>query len=384
MKERNNCNETNGGRWVGTWAASPYLVTPDNMPPSPGLSNNTLRQVIRVSVGGEQFRLKLSNEYGDAPLTINSIHLAVSDGQSDIKPKTDKVITFSSREAITIPAGQTVISDTITYTIESLSCMAITIHFGEVPDSLTGHPGSRTNSYLEVGNAVTAKEMPLAALVERWYVIAGIDVLTSDSSYCSIVALGDSITDGRGTTTDHNNRWTDILANRLQEGSDTNKIGVLNQGIGGNAVLTGGLGPAARLRFDRDVLGQCGVRYLILLEGVNDIGSDHFDEETVTELIAAYKEFIKKAHDNKILAYGATILPFDGSQYGSDFKEQMRRKINDWIRTSGEFDAVIDFAEAVKNNENPSWLHPDYDSGDHLHLSPEGYKKMGDCIDLNL
>ena len=374
-KEANN--------WVGTWAASPYLVTPDNMPPDPGLANNTLRQVIRVSISRDQLRLKFSNEYGEAPLTMNSVHLAVSDGGSAIKADTDKAITFGGEEAVTIPAGETVTSDTIAYHIDGLASMTITISFGDMPSRLTGHPGSRTTSFIDVGNTVTAQTMPSAVTTERWYVISGIDVLTDDT-YRSVVILGDSITDGRGTTTDKNNRWTDILANRLQEFPATTHIGVLNQGIGGNSLMFGGLGPTAVSRFDRDVLGQSGVRYLIIMEGVNDIGGASSSEKTVTDLINQLKELIKKAHEHNILVYGATLTPFGGSSYDINQNEQLRKKYNDWIRTSGEFDGVIDFDTAVAWKDNTKILLPMYDSGDHLHLKPFGYKVMGDIIDLDL
>jgi lysophospholipase L1-like esterase len=328
MNDMNTNRASEANKWVGTWAASPYFVTPDNMPPSPGLADNTLRQVIRVSIKGDKIRLKFSNQYGEAPLIMKSVHLAYSEGGHSVNTAT-------------------------------------------------------TNSYLLEGNAATEESMSESIPVERWYVITGIDVLT-DASYCSVVALGDSITDGRGTTTDKNNRWTDILANRLQANSTTAKIGVLNMGIGGNALVAGGLGPAAALRFDRDVLGHSGVRYLIVLEGVNDLGSHFASEETVDKMINTYREFIKKAHENNILVYGGTVTPFGTSFYDNGCHMELRQKVNDWIRTSGEFDAVIDFDEAVTNKEQPGTLVALYDSGDHLHLSPEGYQRMGKSISLEL
>jgi lysophospholipase L1-like esterase len=372
--------------WVGTWAASPYLVTPDNMPPSPGLSNNTLRQVVRVSIAGEKIRLKFSNEYGKTPLTMNSVHLAeaVESGKSSIKPNTDKVLKFQGNESVTIPAGATVVSDTLDYSLKQLTELAITIHFGSMPTELTGHPGSRTTSYIQAGNAVDVLTMSSAIPVERWYVSTGIDVVVADNSYKAVVALGDSITDGRGVTTNANNRWTDVLASRLQGNSDTSKVAVLNQGIGGNG-LFGGLGPAAIKRFDRDALGQNGSRYLIIFEGINDIGGARdSDAELSTRMIDAYKNLISKAHEKNMLVYGGTITPCGGNSYYSDFHEQTRNKVNEWIRTSGEFDAVIDFDVAIRDTNDPTKLLNTYDSGDHLHPNPEGYKKMGEAIDLKL
>jgi lysophospholipase L1-like esterase len=369
-------------KWVGTWATAQQLTETSNMPPSPGLSNNTLRQIFHVSIGGNQLRMKFSNEYGNAPLAMNSVHLAVSAGEGSIQASTDKVLTFGGKESVTIPAGKTVTSDTLDFSLSKLTNVAVTIYFGSVPSALTGHPGSRTTSYIEPGNNVISESIPSAVTTEHWYIISGMDVLTEEACK-ALVALGDSITDGRGSTTDGNDRWTDDLINRLQANAAASKIAVLNQGIGGNALLSGGLGPTAVSRFDRDVLGQSGVRYLIVLEGVNDIGSG-FSSSVATNLINAYKDFISKAHAKNILVYGGTITPFGGSQYDSAVHEQARQTVNNWIRTSGQFDAVIDFDAAVRNPNDLARLVSTYDSGDHLHLSPAGYKKMADAIDLGL
>lgn len=368
--------------WVGTWSTSPQLVEDSNMPPDPGLSNNTFRQVVRVSIGGNQLRLKFSNEYGTSPVTINSVHLAVSAGESSIKPGTDRVLTFCEKESVTIPAGDIITSDTLDYSLLKLTEMSITIYFGSMSSTLTGHPGSRTTSYIMPGNEVNSLNMPSAITTEHWYIITGIDVI-ADASYKAIVALGDSITDGRGSTTNMQNRWTDNLANRLQENTATSGVAVLNQGVGGNAVLSGGLGPHALARFDRDVLSQSGVRYLIILEGVNDIGESN-TSKVASDLINAYKEFISKAHANNILVYGATILPFGGSQYDSAVHEKSRQTVNKWIRTSGQFDAVIDFDAAVRNVEDQTKLQSIYDSDDHLHPNAKAYKNMANIIDLDL
>lgn len=363
--------------WVGTWGTSPQLTEQNNMPPSPGLSNNTLRQVVRVTIGGNQVRLKFSNQYGNSAVVMNSVHLAASAGGSSIQGGTDKVIKFDGKESVTIAAGKTVISDTLDFNLTKLTNMAITIYFGSVPSALTGHPGSRTTSYIQAGNAVTSSSMPSAVKTDHWYIITGIDVFTEDK-YDSVAILGDSITDGRGSTTNENNRWTDVFASRLLENPATSNVSVLNMGIGGNTILSGGLGPTALTRFDRDILEQSGVKYAIIFEGVNDIGSG----ATSANIINAYKQFITKAHENNIRIYGATITPIGGSQYASG--ERVRTEVNDWIRTSGEFDAVIDFDAAVRNPNNQTMLLGIYDSGDHLHLSPAGYKKMAEVIDLNL
>lgn len=379
--------QQNGSRekaWVGTWAAAQQLVEEHNMPPEPGLANNTLRQVIRVSLGGEKIRLKFSNEYGNSPLHIKAAQLAVARGGSAIDTSSLKEISFGGDKSVSIAPGEVVVSDTLDYELPGLTTMAITLYFGEVPADLTGHPGSRTTSYIMPGKALAAREMSTAICTDHWYIISGLDILSEDPEVAAVVALGDSITDGRGSTTNGNDRWTDVLADRLQADSATVKIGVLNQGIGGNRVLRGGLGPTALSRFERDVLDQSGVRYLIVFEGVNDIGEEGHEVETAEELIQAYRLFIEKAHEQGILVYGATILPFGGSQYDNKENEETRLKVNHWIRNSGAFDAVLDFAAAVEDPEEPGKLYNLYDCGDHLHLSPAGYKKLAETIDLAL
>ncbi|HOP99842.1 MAG TPA: SGNH/GDSL hydrolase family protein [Acetivibrio clariflavus] len=369
-------------KWVGTWATALQQVEESNMPPEPGLSNNTLRQVVRVSLGGNRIRVKFSNEYGNSELALNLVQIAVSSGKGKVKSGTEKLLTFEGKKSVTIPAGGTVTSDTVDYCLPKLTDIAITIYFGNAPTVLTGHPGSRTTSYILPGNGIDSLNMSTAVATEHWYIIAGIDVITC-ASCNAVVALGDSITDGRGSTTDMQNRWTDNLAKRLQANTATAGIGVLNMGIGGNTVLQGGLGPSAVERFERDVLSQSGVRYLIIFEGVNDIGINN-NLKVTTDLINTYKSFIDKAHANNILVYGATILPFGGSQYDSAINEQARQTVNDWIRTSGEFDAVIDFDAALRDTKDFTRLKEIYDSGDHLHPNAEAYKKMAEIVDLDL
>jgi lysophospholipase L1-like esterase len=371
-------------QWVGTWGAAPQLTESSDMPTN-SLSNNTLRQIVRVSIGGNQVRLKFSNEYGTTALTMNSVHLAVSTNGSSIDSTTDKVVTFGGNESVTVAAGGTVISDTLDYSLAAMTKMAITIYFGSAPNALTGHPGSRTTSYLQTGNAVTASSLTPIESPAHWYLITGIDVYTEESCK-AIVTLGDSVTDGRGSTTDGNNRWTDCLATRLQANFATSQIAMLNQGIGGNAVLSNGLGPTALIRFDRDVLRQSGARYLIILEGINDIGGATTDISS--SLINAYKTFITKAHAQNLLVYGGTILPCGNNSYYSALHEKIRRKVNTWIRDTsadnGGFDTVIDFDVALCDSTNTKDLASVYDSGDGLHPSVVGYQQMANIIDLSL
>jgi lysophospholipase L1-like esterase len=365
--------------WIGTWVSAQQLAESRNNPPSPYLANNTLRQVVRATLGGSRIRVQFSNKYSDCAVTINSAHIAVSTGGSSINTTTDTSLTFGGESSVTIPAGDEIYSDTIDFKVAPLSNLAVSIYFGEASSTnVTGHPGSRTTSYIKTGNAVSTNFTPDGTKA-NWWILSGID-LWLDDSYACVVTLGDSITDGRGSTTNQNNRWPDNLARRLQENPDTAKIGVLNQGVGGNTVVSGGLGVTALKRFDHDVLEQNGVRWVIILEGVNDIGNSR-NPEIAEQVIAAYEEFIEKAHAKNIKVYGVPILPFMGSQYRN---ETARQTINDWIRTSGKFDAVIDLDAAVRDPENPSRLLREYDSGDHLHLSVAGLQKMAEAIDLDL
>jgi len=373
-----------GDHWVGTWGTSPQLTEPRNLPPPPGLTSNTLRQIVQVSIGGEKLRVRFSNVFGTNPVTMSSVHLALAAGGSAIKTNTDRALTFQGKPSVTIQAGESVVSDPVDFVLTPLTDLAVAIEFGDTSAAVTGHPGSRTTSYLKSGDWVSASELSEAAKTEHWYILTGIDVVAKDAS-AAVVALGDSITDGRGSGTDKNDRWPDNLARRLQADKGLADIAVLNQGIGGNCVLHGGLGPTALSRFDRDVLSQSGVRWLIVLEGVNDIGGSRGTNSPVAdELIAAYGKMIVQAHARNIRVYGATITPFGGSFYDRPGHETTRTTVNDWIRTSGKFDAVIDFDASVRDPQNPSHLSPAADSGDHLHPNEAGYKIMAEAINLDL
>ena len=368
--------------WICTWLSGQQLTEPRNNPPAPYLTDNTLRQVVHVTLGGSKLRVQFSNAYGSSPVTIQAAHLAVSKGDSAIDTATDKALAFDGAPSVTIPPGKEIYSDTIDFDVKPLSNLAVSIYFGETSPDVTGHPGSRTYSYIQTGNTVTTPDMESATKIDHWYNLSRID-LWLDDSYACVVTLGDSITDGRGSTTNQNNRWPDDLARRLLANPDTAKVGVLNQGVGGNNVVSGGLGVPASQRFEHDVLDPNGVRWVIILEGINDIGSSR-NLRVADDLIAAFEQFIEEAHARNIKVYGVPILPFGRSFYDRGERETARQTVNNWIRTSGKFDAVIDMDAAVRDPENPSQLLREYDSGDHLHLSPAGYQKMADCIDLNL
>ncbi len=366
--------------WISTWVSAQQLTERQNTPQRASLTNNTLRQVVHVTLGGNKLRIQFSNAYGNSPVTIQAAHLAVSMGGSAIDTATDKALMFDGKPSVTIPAGKEIYSDAMDFKVEPLSNLAITIYFGETSRNITGHPGSRTTSYIQEGNAVTAEELNPVDRMEHWYNISKID-LWLDDSYSCVVTLGDSITDGRGSTDNKNNRWPDFLARRLLANPDTAKVGMLNQGVGGNNVVSGGLGVAASRRFEHDVLDPNGVKWVLILEGVNDIGNNFYNQNIASQVIATFEQLIEKAHAKGVKVYCSPILPFMGSQYRN---EAARETINNWIRTSGKFDAVVDMDAAVRNPADPNRLLPEYDSGDHLHLSPAGYQKMADSIDLNL
>ena len=369
--------------WVGTWATGPQLTETGNNPPSPGLTNNTLRQVVFSSISGSQLRLRLSNEFGDGPVTINAVHIALSTTGSSITMSTDKAITFGGAAGVTIAQNQAVSSDPFDFALPALTKVAITIAFGSTPAGITGHPGSRTTSYLVAGNMVGAATFSGAATAEHWYYIVGLDVM-APAGTAAVVTLGDSITDGRGSTTDTNNRWPDDFSRRLQANAPTmNKVAVLNQGIGGNAVLSGGLGPTAQARFMRDVLQMRGVKWLIVFEGVNDLGVSSNGATTAQGLITAYGSFVDMAHAIGIKAYGATITPLGTSYYNAD-RDAGRNTVNTWIRTSNKFDAVIDLDMAVRNPADTSKLLSTYDSGDGLHRVSRATRRSPDTVDLAL
>ena len=381
----------NGTNWVGTWACSPQLVEPQNMPPAPGLANNTLRQVIHLTLGGHELRLRFSNEFSRTPLGIASVHIALSADSvaGTIRPETDTAVTFGGKPGVKIPGSALMFSDPIKFSTAPLSDLIVTIQFDEVPEGITGHPGSRQTSFIAAGNQVSAAALTTPVTTEHWYILTGADTDGAEDS-AAIVTLGDSITDGRGSITNQDTRWADNLARALAADKKLSHLSVLNHGIGGNRITRDGLGPNALARYDRDVIAQTGRRWVIIFEGVNDIGStkaatDKGVPSTMADdIILAYQQFILRAHNHGIKVYGATITPFGQSFYYNASTESDRQKVNDWIRNSHQFDAVIDFDKAVRDPANPSQLTADTDSGDHLHLNSEGYRRMAAAIDLNL
>jgi lysophospholipase L1-like esterase len=382
-------------RWIGSWAAAQQLVELGNALDSEDLRDLTLRQVVHLSLGGNEIRLRLSNRFGVNPLHLTAVHVArpLASSSGKIVAGSDKPVTFSGSPDVIIPAHADYLSDAVSFPVQTLSDVAITLYIDAAPAEQTGHPGSRATSYLAHGDLVSSLNLPGAKTVEHWYFIAGIDVPAPPKA-TSVVVLGDSITDGHGATTDGNDRWTDVLAQRLHAQPSPNNLAVLNEGIGGNHLLTDGLGPNALSRFDHDVLAQAGVRYAIILEGINDIGmlaragevrpSEH--NALVRRIIGAYEQMIALARTHDIKVIGGTVMPFGGSTYyhPAPASEADRQAVNQWIRTSGHFDAVIDFDKITRDPEHPDRLLPAFDSGDHLHPSPAGYAAMAQAVPLAL
>lgn len=381
--------------WIATWGAAQQIPEPSNALPPDDLRDATVRQIFHLSVGGAILRVHISNAFGTEALRFSAVHIAqpLAADSSSIDPTTDRALTFSGAPDVTVPPGAEFISDPIAYTVAPLSNLAVTFYLKDSPARETSHPGSRATSYFAHGNLVSAATLPNANEVDHWFQVSEIDVEAVPAA-ASVVALGDSITDGHGSTTNGNNRWTDVLAQRLQQSPETRNIGVVNEGIGGNHLLTDGLGPSVLARFDRDVLAPSGVRWVIVFEGVNDLGgltrlgevppSQH--TALVHRIIAAYQQIIARAHAHSIRAIGATITPYVGSDYyhPDTLNEADREAVNAWIRAAGHFDAVIDFDAVLRDPQHPDHLLPAYDSGDHLHPSPAGYRAMGNAIPLSL
>jgi lysophospholipase L1-like esterase len=378
--------------WVTSWGTANMHPDESNLLPDSEWRDASLRQIVRVSLPGGRMRVRLSNVYGSAPLVIDAatIARAVRPGVSDVEASSLRKLTFDGRESVAIPANGEFYSDVVTLDHASQADFAISMHLRDTPARQTGHPGSRTTSFITSGNRVAETAWPDSRKFVRWYNIADIEV-EAPLGVGAVVAIGDSITDGHGSTTDHNDRWTDALVMRLaREGGPA--MAVVNAGIGGNRLLREGLGPNVISRFDRDVLSRSGVTHAIVLIGVNDLGIQHRNGEDtpaaraklVTDLETGYRQLVERAHAHGICVIGGTILPYVGSDYykPNDLNDADRRELNDWIRTSTTFDAVADFDAATRDPAEPRRMRKEDDIGDGLHPSPAGFRAMAEAVPL--
>ena len=384
--------------WIATWAASPSPQLTDMAQITKAklaFSDQTLREIVHISLGGASIRVRLSNAYGKEAAEIGGAHIALRKQGAAIVPGSDHVLTFSGQAAVTIPPNALVLSDPIAWNVASASDLAISIF---LPKSTLGagiHYAAQQTNYIADGDDTAAADLPNPSTITSWAFLTGVDVAAAQTA-STIVAFGDSITDGARSTDDTNHRWPNFLASRLLARTGST-VAVVDQGIGGNRILHDpnsniAFGVNALARFDRDVLAQPGVKYVIVLEGINDLGHagpNLFPSEQVSadDIIGGLKQLIERAHEKGLTIYGATLTPFTGVPFGGYFsneKEVKRKAVNTWIRTSHAFDAVIDFEKAVQDPSQPDHIAAAYDSGDHLHPKDEGYKAMADSIDLSL
>jgi lysophospholipase L1-like esterase len=384
--------------WVGSWATSPAMPWPvmEGFPDTTiALDDQTLRQIVRLTLGGDQIRVRLSNTYGDAPFNIGDAQVALRDSESTTNAASTFPVTFAGNTSVSIPPGAMVLSDPIPLPVEPLQELAVSLYFPAPLEAATVHGFALQTNYIsEPGDHAAASEFPVAGTTESTAFLTGIDVAATPES-SAIVTLGDSITEGFGSTIGAYGTWPDALANRLVVAGLPRAV--LNEGIGGNRLLSNppadfglAMGESALTRFDRDVLGQAGVEYLIVYEGINDIGMatgmGMFEPSQVpssAELISALNQVIERAHERGIIVIGGTITPYEGAAYFSAEGEAIRQEVNAWIRTSGAFDHVVDFEAAVQDPSQPTRILAEYDPGDALHINDAGYAAMAEAINLD-
>jgi lysophospholipase L1-like esterase len=384
--------------WVPTWGTSPAPQLADETEMrKAGLvfETQTVREIVHVSIGGSEVRVRLSNAYSKDAAQIGAAHIALRAKDSSIAPGSDRALTFSGRAFISIPANADVLSDAVKLDVPAASDLAVSLFFPKAATGAGVHYSALQTSYVGPGDLTGAASVPSPVALHSWVFLAGVDVRVRDSA-SAVVALGDSITDGARSAGDANHRWPDLLAERLRARRGAAEIGVVNAGIGGNRILHDGtnvrFGVNALARFDRDVLALPGVKYVIVLEGINDIGhagqsAPMSEDVSADDIIAGMKQLIERAHERGLKIFGATLTPFDGTTiqgYFSPTKEVKRKAVNEWIRNGKAFDGVIDFEKAIRDPEHPDRMLAADDGGDHLHPGDAGYKAMAEAIDLNL
>jgi lysophospholipase L1-like esterase len=380
-------------QWVATWTASQQAQEPPFVVADPAqFSNQTLRQIVHVSLGGNTVRLRLSNEFGRTPLRVGEVRIAQQLAGPSILPDSDRAVTFGGQASITIPAGAPALSDPIEMSVAPLSNLVVSLYLPDTVQASTFHSlGVQTTYVSSPGNFTSTVTPPVATTTTSWFFLSGLSV-KAEKRAAAIVAVGDSITDGYASTVDANRRWPNRLAARLQGRAEFRHLAVVDHGISGNRTLHDLIGPNALARFDRDLSGSPGARWVILLEGINNIGIPGAfglpgEQVSADEIIAGHRQLIARARERGLKIYGATLTPFEGTTFPGYYTaagEAKRQAVNSWIRTSGEFDAVIDFDKAVRDPAYPTRMLAAYDSGDHLHPNDAGYQAMADAVDLGL
>ena len=395
-------NRSSPEHWVSAWSAAAHAPLPfPGLPPSPVFENQTVRMVVRPTIGGDRVRIRFSNEFGSTALRIGAAHVAISSKASAIVSDSDRALTFGGRPSVTIPPGAPVISDPVDLKMPPLREVAVSVYLPEKSPASTVHFWAQHDTYIsEAGDFTSKPDIPNAIAKTSWYWLADLEVWAPGQSGAT-VTLGDSITDGVGAKQGDYSDWPDLVADGLSKATLGSNLSVVNEGIGGNRVLHDGAGVSALARFDRDVLAQPGVTNLIVLESINDIGWPHmkprlpngtelkdlpFTHEVVSaeDLIVGLRQIIDRAHQHGIRVFGATLTPYEGADYYSDDGEATRQSLNHWIRSSGAFDGVFDFDAAVRDPDHPGRFREGNHSGDHLHPSAVGYKAMADAVDIEL
>lgn len=374
--------------WVGTWATSPFGGDPWHSIPT--VVDSTLREVVHTSLAGSELRVRLTNEFGKEPLRVDAATVARTATVSGIDTATLRDLKFGESATIVIPPGAEALSDPVDLAVPAGVDLSISIYLPlqQVSD-VSVHSSAQQDNYIVTGNHVSDAELISPKVVSSWYFVKGVDVKPTAEHAAAVVAFGDSITDGAYATENQNHRWPDYLAARLRSNPATANLSVLDEGIGGNCVLIHCVGPNALARFDRDVLAQAGVKYIIVLESINDIGALHNPNQpdyqlTAEDLEQGLAQLVARAHQHGIKVFGATLTPYKGAGYFTEKGEEIRQAVNTWILTSGVFDGTVDFDKATRDPANPLVFAPQYDSGDHLHPKDAGYSAMADSIDLSL
>ncbi len=380
--------ETTSAPWVTTWATSPFGGDPWHTIPT--LVDSTLREIVHTSIAGRSLRVRFTNEFGTEPLRIGAASVALSAGGGSIQPGSAHTLSFAGSPSIVVPAGAVAISDPVDMPAPAFADLAITFYLPlqQISD-VSVHSGANQDNYIQQGNEVSAPALTAPVITPSWFFLSGVDVTPVTEHAGAVVAFGDSITDGAYAAENKNERWPDAFAQRLHNNPATANLSVLNEGIGGNCILIKCVGVNALARYDRDVLAQPGVKYVIVLEGINDIGTLHNPNRpdyklTAEDLEQGLSQLVARSHEHGIKVFGATLTPYQGAGYYMENGEKIREALNRWIRTSGVFDGVVDFDKATSNPADPLRFLPDYDSGDHLHPKGTGYAAMAGAIDLTL